>query len=310
MLELFDKMVIPIANYGSEVWGTNYIPHNPNNNLFLEQANLSKQSTEILHYRYIKILLGVHRQTTNWAVSSETGRLPIIINTFISMIKYFFHLSNSESPLVQAALATNISLAQRGVNNWFKAITRICAFCKLEHILYTCDIREIEYQIRGVKKLLTHMFLEKWEGEKSKFATSGKLELFVSLKPKFEMSDYLKVKMNPSFRAALAKMRLSAHKFPIETGRYDKIPREERICPLGCNKIGNEYHYLTDCSHPAIYEASQPIIKEIEALSPAIASMNAIEKGKALLDAKDTLILIPSAKLCQVTQTVFKELTW
>ena len=52
---------------------------------------------------------------------------------------------------------------------------------------------------------------------------------------------------NPS-RKALVKLRISSHKLRIETGRYDKIPREERLCNLcNSNKIEDETHFLLDC---------------------------------------------------------------
>ena len=45
-------------------------------------------------------------------------------------------------------------------------------------------------------------------------------------------------------------------KLPIEVGRWSNIPREQRICTL-CNlqKIGDEFHYLFECSHNDIFHA-------------------------------------------------------
>ena len=45
-------------------------------------------------------------------------------------------------------------------------------------------------------------------------------------------------------------MRISCHLLPIESGRYKKIPRVERLCPL-CNRseFGDEFHYLLKCTH-------------------------------------------------------------
>ena len=114
MFNLFDKMVLPIAMYGSEVWGTNYIPVNSNNNDFFGQPNLSKHDTEILHYRYMKLLLGVPRKTANWAVKTETGRYPTIMRAMKAMIKYYFHLGESKSPFVISALAANKNMAGMG----------------------------------------------------------------------------------------------------------------------------------------------------------------------------------------------------
>ena len=69
----------------------------------------------------------------------------------------------------------------------------------------------------------------------------GKLQLYTSLKehPRFE--NYLNLP-NKKLCQAITKLRISAHKFPIETGRFDYRMRTERICPLCCDGIGDEMH--------------------------------------------------------------------
>ena len=45
---------------------------------------------------------------------------------------------------------------------------------------------------------------------------------------------------NPSMKT-LVKLRTSSHKLRIETGRYDNIPRDERLCSLcNCNRTESE----------------------------------------------------------------------
>ncbi len=48
----------------------------------------------------------------------------------------------------------------------------------------------------------------------------------------------------------LFKFRSMNHKLPIEKGRFDDIPRELRTCNLcPSNSLGDEFHYLFECSH-------------------------------------------------------------
>ena len=46
----------------------------------------------------------------------------------------------------------------------------------------------------------------------------------------------------------LSRFRCGSHRLPIETGRWQNIPREERFCRL-CNsrELGDEYHYIMSC---------------------------------------------------------------
>ena len=49
-------------------------------------------------------------------------------------------------------------------------------------------------------------------------------------------------------RNAIAKLRTSSHKLEIETGRWNKIPRDQRICKKCIlNKIEDENHFLFEC---------------------------------------------------------------
>ena len=44
----------------------------------------------------------------------------------------------------------------------------------------------------------------------------------------------------------IVKFRLGSHYLPIETGRWSRKPREERLC-ASCNVLGDEKHLLFDC---------------------------------------------------------------
>lgn len=45
----------------------------------------------------------------------------------------------------------------------------------------------------------------------------------------------------------LFRFRTSNHKLPIETGRWNNVPRNQRFCNLCKNNIGDEYHYIMIC---------------------------------------------------------------
>jgi len=310
MFNLFDKMVLPIAMYGSEVWGTNYIPVNSNNNDFFGQPNLSKHDTEILHYRYMKLLLGVPRKTANWAVNTETGRYPTIMRAMKAMIKYYFHLGESKSPFVISALAANKNMAGMGINTWFKNITRVFTFCGLDYLLDCENKREISKKLMEIDHILLDKFKSKWTEERGSFAEDSKLNVLVSLKSTHEISEYLLCRINPLHKLAISKIRLSAHKLPIETERYTQVPRVDRICPLGCQLIGDEYHYLLKCIHPAIHEVYAPIVSEIKTLIPGSDNFETNEVFKGLLNSGELSIIKLTGKLCHQVLETFKEITW
>ena len=77
-----------------------------------------------------------------------------------------------------------------------------------------------------------------------------KLRLFKKGKVNFNFECYLSQVQNVKHRQAVTKLRISAHKLPVETGRYRNIPYNDPICKhCDLNEIGNEQHYLLSCSN-------------------------------------------------------------
>ena len=56
------------------------------------------------------------------------------------------------------------------------------------------------------------------------------------------------VNVSKFYYSKIIKYRTGNHRLPVETGRWDDIPLNERICKI-CTKddIGDEYHYLFTC---------------------------------------------------------------
>ena len=76
-----------------------------------------------------------------------------------------------------------------------------------------------------------------------------KLEFYNVFKVSYAPSIYLDVSTRKSQnRKTLVKLRISDHKLNIETGRYDKISRCNRICPVCSLDIEDEIHFLFDCA--------------------------------------------------------------
>ena len=72
-LELFDKLVYPILNFSSEVWGFYKSP-----------------SIETVHLQFCKKLLGVKQSTQNNFVYGELGRIDYQSCRYLAIIKYWF----------------------------------------------------------------------------------------------------------------------------------------------------------------------------------------------------------------------------
>ena len=62
--------------------------------------------------------------------------------------------------------------------------------------------------------------------------------------------NYLLGIQNFKHRQAVTRLRVSAHRLPVETGRYIKIEYSDRKCKhCDQNEVGDEKHYITSCSN-------------------------------------------------------------
>ena len=285
LVDLFEKMILPIALYNSEVWGSGMIPVNGNNIDFFNPISISKHLVEKFHTRFLKMALGVGQRTSNWAVRGETGRFPLIVRVFRFMIKFLFHLTGSPSNILRAAFQTSRQLADQGIHTWYTAIKRIMTFCQLDYLMYTTDIREIHTQLRKLRTKLENIFVDRWWKHKEAISESDtKLGLYLSVKDSFGFAGYLKFSKFPQHRIAISKLRLSAHKLPIEIGRYEQTPRHERWCPFGCQQLGDEVHYIYQCRHPFMLNLRNNYLSKITQMSEgAISEEHQVEHLRGLL---------------------------
>ena len=74
---------------------------------------------------------------------------------------------------------------------------------------------------------------------------------------KWGMEPYMTM-LQPHLQFPFIKFRLSNHRLPVETGRYENLPYEQRLCQLCNNKscVGDEYHYLIE------YQSFQAVRKK------------------------------------------------
>ena len=62
------------------------------------------------------------------------------------------------------------------------------------------------------------------------------------------MEKYLTIIKNPNIRKIISQFRVSNHKLPIERGRYENIPRDQRICKLcDSGEVEDEFHFTFKC---------------------------------------------------------------
>ena len=104
--------------------------------------------------------------------------------------------------------------------------------------------RESTWLNVNIKQRLLDQYIEKWRGDVD---IGVKWYNYRFFKTEFMFENSL-IDLPGSLKYIVWKFRTVNHKLPIETGRYTRIPRNERVCKM-CNggQLGDEFHFCFEC---------------------------------------------------------------
>jgi len=230
-LDMFDKAVVPILLYGSEVWG-------------FENLDL----LEKLHLRFSKHLLRLKCSTPNFMVYGELGRYPIFVKVKLRMISFWCCLLDGNGQKISSLLykLLYINYVKYGFEcKWLSFIKSIFDDCGMSNIWYSQSLYPKEWILLSVEQRLKDQFKQKWWTE---INMSSKGLCYKYFKNELVFEKYLSV-LSPKYIYVFSKYRCSSHRLPVETGRWYNISRNDRLCHLcDSNDIGDEFHYVMTCS--------------------------------------------------------------
>ena len=305
LIKLFNAMVIPIMLYNSEVWGNLSFHSNVLDQSIEANPSVPVSSIQLLFFR---IILGVSKKTSKFGIFSELGELPLILRVVQNMIKYWGHLRSSKSPILKQALNTNMELNDKGFKTWFSSVKQQMQIFKIEHILYTTDSNEIDYQMNIIKKRIKDKYVNDWKKELDG-KKDGKLGFYSQYIDSFSIKDYLTNKVLPThLKRVITRFRIGAHKLPIETGRYNSnVSRNERECPLCSCGIGDEKHYLISCINPIILRLRNSFFTNIDNQNSNFLSLDEENRIRYLMKSNDYNTLSNFGFFLIKLENIFKE---
>ena len=119
------------------------------------------------------------------------------------------------------------------------------------------------------------------------------LEVFKNI---FQTEFYVENIMTRSHRSALAKFRCGVAPIRLETGRYEKLPVNERFCPFCLDCIEDECHVILEC--PVYYDMRVPLLEAVFAIDPSLST----RKLDLLLFilSNEVIVKLSVKTLCQI----------
>ena len=107
------------------------------------------------------------------------------------------------------------------------------------------NIENEEWLLAKVKEILYDQFVQSWLFHCNNCSKGTFYNLFTN--NKFEFRKYLDLDIPTCNIFKLLRFRTTNHRLPIETGRWFNIPRNERLCNLCEESVGDEFHYVMNC---------------------------------------------------------------
>ena len=211
------------------------------------------------------------RSTPNFMVYGELGRTPLEVNVKLRMVCFWNKLISNENKLSSILLRLALNL-QNNTNHSFKWINYITSIFNETGFSYVFDnkLQMPDSFYKGVlKQRLIDQFIQKWFTD---IANSSRGQYYSIFKTEFGFEKYL-LNLSEQFRIPITKLRTSNIKFPIETGRWHNIPKEERLCNLCSESIGDEFHYIFLCNNATIVNLRNKYIPHYYCTNPSIYKM-------------------------------------
>ena len=304
LLKLFSSLVQPIMLYGSEVWGAY---------LYRSFENISAQSVlynpkfkfESIHISICKQILGLNKKSSNIAVLGELGRYPVMLNVIKSYYSYLIRNQNmAKGSLVKLAMQCQKELNSSlmnffGLSKFFNNVLKY----KLPNVkMHTKN--KIAAESTKVFQKLQDFFKKQFP---KIIQENKKLSIYYSIKKQFRYEPYLSFVKNIKCRIALSKIRTSSHNLPIETGRYQNINRNERLCNMcDLNEIGSELHVLFICSNNDLKAKREKLFNKIQSFIPQFSNLSLDNKLLYMLSCCDKDLTLNIGEFLTECLTLYK----
>ena len=217
--DIFDKCVVPILTYGSEIWGPDV-----------------HSSIENVHIRFCKSQLGVGINTPNPAVLGECGRDGMYVKCLVKCVKYWLKLITvPRDSLLGSSYAFLYNQCLLGKTNWASKIRDILQRYGFGWIWENQNVLDSGVFIKLFTARVKDCELQLWSRD---IHTLPKLRTYCLFKESRNEALYLSLPIPRGLRVAFERFRTGSHCLEIEKGRHHNIAPEDRLCKL-CGQNSN-----------------------------------------------------------------------
>ena len=232
--ELFERLIIPVLLYGSEIWGYENLNH-----------------LQVMCNNVMRRFLKLHKTTPMNMLIGELGMKEITEYIDNRMLNFWSNIATGEESKISTILYKWIkALHDKNIykSPWLIKIKSILDGIGMHNLFDNISSVNIVWFKNTIKQKLNDSYINKWSV--SVFNSSTCLNYRAMTENK-QLQKYL-LTLPSQYMYAMCKFKCANHRMPIVRGRYNGTPVDERKCEL-CdlndhyNKVGDEFHYLFNC---------------------------------------------------------------
>ena len=232
--KLYDTLVQPVINYSAAVWGYKKI-----------------QCISAIQTRACHFYLGVGKYTPTIGVQGDMGWKFPFENIASCILKHWIRLENMDITRLNKQIFLWAKSRPQKCKNWCFYVKKLCDMVDLKNI-YCDDYTDGHYTNLEIGQKLSIFYTNKWSAALSNDVSSSgtgrnKLRTYKQFKSSVYCEPYITKVRHRLHRSALAKFRLGVAPIRLETGRYEGLAENQRLCPLCENAVENEVHVLLYC---------------------------------------------------------------
>ena len=234
--KLYDALVWPVIAYGASIWG-----------------DRSFSCIDAVQNRAMRFYLGVGKYTPTAAVAGDMGWIPPLTKQWKCTSNLWSRLSFMNTGRINKRIFNYcLNSNNSRCKNWpWRIIKQLNKYDCQSYINVQEPISKIKMIDEVTGKIMTSFrseWLETINRDTSARSQGGnKLRNYKHIKSSFETESYCKLILPRSHRSAFAKFRAGVAPLRVETGRYEGLPLNARLCPFCFNVVEDEFHALFEC---------------------------------------------------------------
>ena len=273
--ELFERLIIPVLLYGSEVWGYE-----------------NSRQLQVMCNNVMRRFLKLHKSTPVNMLTGELGMKEITEYIDNRMLNFWCNIATGEESKISTILYKWIKILydkNTFKSPWLDKIKFLLDSIGMHSSFNNITIANKVWFKNTIKQKLNDSYIHKWSI--SVFNSSTCLNYRAMTESK-QLQKYL-LQLPSQYMYAMCKFKCANHRMPIVSGRYSGISVDERKCEL-CdlddhyNTNGDEFHYLFNCPffredrvrHIKRYYYTSPNTYKMTQLFNYVSKREMLELGK------------------------------